>query len=131
MLKAHSKQARENVRHYITAHFIPDNYTDTPPTEWHEIAAFIYETFESEKYYSFEYVRAKKMRYEDVFIDWCQGLPSIIDTCYYYNRSAVDDLGAILEQTETEKARYTESEAERMLSHLIYMELYREVNSHV
>jgi hypothetical protein len=48
------------------------------------------------------------------------------DPCgYYYNRSAVDDLGAILEQSEREKAQYSEAEAENLLTHLIYRELKR------
>ena len=37
------------------------------------------------------------------------GLPSVLDTCYFYNRSAVDDLGAILEETESEKAKRGET----------------------
>jgi hypothetical protein len=59
------------------------------------------------------------------FADWAAGLPSILDTCYYYNRSAVDDLGAILEETAEEKARYSEAQAETLLTSLIYRELVR------
>lgn len=57
------------------------------------------------------------------FADWCAGLPGVLNTCYYYNRSAVDDLGAILEETSEEKARYTEEQAEKTLTTLIYREL--------
>lgn len=49
----------------------------------------------------------------------------ILDTCYFYNRSAVADLGAILQQSERERARYTESQAEQLLTHLIYQELVK------
>jgi len=76
-----------------------------------------------EKFYSPEYQSRKGYTNEQVFIDWAQGLPSVLDTCYYYNRSAVDDLGAILEQSAREKAQYTEAEAEQLLTHLIYREL--------
>lgn len=131
MLKTNSKKARENIRNYIMNNFTPDGYTETPPETWHDVAQFIFDTFRENKYYSMEYIRAHKMSLQDVFIDWCSGLPSILDTCYYYNRSAVDDLAAILEETESEKARYTESDAEKMLSILIYMELTREVKSYV
>lgn len=72
-----------------------------------------------------EYQAAKGYTNEAVFIDWCQGLPSILDTCYFYNRSAVADLGAILQQSERERARYTESQAEQLLTHLIYQELVK------
>lgn len=124
MLKTNSKQARENIRNYIIKNFDASGYTETPPEKWEDIARFILETFESEKYYSLEFIRAHKMRYLDVFIDWCAGLPSVLKTKYYLN-SAVDILGAILEETESEKARYTEMAAEKMLSSLIYMELLR------
>ena len=59
------------------------------------------------------------------FADWCAGLPSVLDTLYFYNRSAVDDLGAILEETEQEKNRYTEQQAEQLLTSLIYRELQK------
>lgn len=72
-----------------------------------------------------EYQAAKGFTNEAVFIDWCQGLPSVLDTCYYYNRSAVVDLGNILEQSERERAQYTEEQAERLLTHLIYQELVK------
>lgn len=65
------------------------------------------------------------MNEQERFTDWAQGLPSILDTCYYYNRSAVDDLGAILEETAEEKARYSEQNAEQLLTALIYKELVR------
>lgn len=116
MLKSNSKKACENIRAYIMDGFTPENYTDTPPQTFPEIAAFILDTFRSEK----RYQNGTEL---ELFRDWAQGLPSIIDTCYYYNRSAVDDLGAILEETETEKARFTETEAEKRLTDLIYREL--------
>ena len=52
------------------------------------------------------------------FKDWAQGLPSILDTCYYYNRSAIDDL------EETIKAKYNDEEAAAdALTRFIYDEL--------
>lgn len=39
--------------------------------------------------------------------------------------SAVVDLGNILEQSERERAQYTEEQAERLLTHLIYQELVK------
>ena len=46
-------------------------------------------------------------------------------TGYYYNRSAVDDLAGILEETDAEKARYNEQDAEKLLTSLIYRELMK------
>ena len=125
MLKTNSKQARENIRNYIIENFDASNYTETPPQTWPEIARFILITFEKEKYYSIEYMRAARMTYQDVFIDWCAGLPSVLHTSYYYLYSAVDVLGGLLEQTEKEKSKYSEAAAEMLLSKLIYQELLR------
>lgn len=117
MLKANSKQARENVRAYIINHFCPSDYDFTgDASDFATVARFIMAQFENEK------PRNRGNR-QEIFVDWCAGLPSVLDTCYYYNRSAVDDLGAILEETETEKARYTEQQAEKLLTKLIYAEL--------
>lgn len=123
MLKTNSKKARENIRRYIIDNFDASNYTDTPPTEWHEIAAFILATFRKEKYSIIQDLRYYGGSEQKAFVDWAMGLPSILDTCYFYNRSAVADLGDILEETDAEKERYTEIKAECMLTHLIYREL--------
>lgn len=126
MLKTNSKQARENTRRYIMDNFDPCSYDPDPvPETWPEIAAFIMDCFHGEKLEHDNRYKAGKISKYDLFSDWCQGLPSVLDTCYYYNRSAVDDLGMILEETPEEKARYTEEKAERILTHIIYMELQR------
>ena len=128
MLKTNSKKARENVINYIIDNFTPENYTDTPPEGWSEIAKFIINTFRSEKYSRPEDYRYYNNNELTAFIDWVQGLPSVLDTCYFYNRSAIDDLGAILEETETEKKKYNETDAEQLLTRLIYKVLIMEVN---
>lgn len=120
MLKTNSKKAKENIINYIIDNFTPEGYTDTVPEEWHEIATFILNTFRSEKYHlkeDFKYYNNNELA---AFEDWAAGLPSVIDTCYYYNRSAVDDLGAILEETETERNKHSETDAEQCLTRLIY-----------
>lgn len=129
MLKTNSKKARENVRDYIIAGFTPEGYTDNPPQKWQDIAAFILDTFRNEAYHLPEDFRYYRNNEFAAFADWCAGLPSVIDTYYYCNRSAVDDLGAILEETEEEKARYTEAQAESTLTLLIYRELTKEAAS--
>lgn len=127
MLKTNSKQVKENLKNYIMINFDGIGYTETPPEQWHEIATFIIDTFRSEKYNCKEDYRYYHNNELAAFIDWAQGLPSVLDTCYFYNRSAVDDLGAILEQTEQEKNRFAESEAEQCLTRLIYKVLIMEV----
>lgn len=122
MLKTNSKKSHENVRAYILNNFTPCGYTDNPPQDFPSVAAFILDTFRSEKPAVGGYAR---MTESERFTDWAQGLPGILDTCYYYNRSAVDDLGTILEETESEKARFDEPQAESLLTSLIYRELVR------
>lgn len=125
MLRSNSKKAVENIRAYIVDGFTPEGYTDNPPQEFFEIAAFILDTFRNEKYHLPEDRRYYHGCEVLAFRDWCAGLPSVFNTCYFYNRSAVDDLGAILEETEQEKARYTEQQAEQLLTDLIYRELLK------
>ena len=125
MLKTNSKKAAENIRAYIMDSFTPEGYTDNPPQEWPEIAAFILATFRNEKYWCLQDVRYYHGNEQAAFCDWCACLPSVLDTLYFYNRSAVDDLGAILEETEQEKARYTEQQVEQLLTSLIYRELQK------
>lgn len=93
-------------------------YEIKEPKTFQETALAILSTFRSEKFYS----SSHKGEARD-FEDWAQGLPSILNTCYYYNRSAVDDLAAILEETDSEKNHYTEQQAEARLTVLIYREL--------
>lgn len=123
MLRTTSRKARENIRAYITRHFDASGYTDQQPEEWPEIARFILDTFHDEKCKHDNRYRAGRISEKELFFEWCQGLPSLLDTCYYYNRSAVNDLGEILEETPEEKARYTEAKAEEWITHLIYREL--------
>lgn len=121
-LRTNTKKAFANIRAYIMDNFTPEGYTENPPEDFPEVAAFILGTFRQERQHllSFDYYRNNEFA---AFASWCQGLPSVMDTCYYYSRSAVDDLGRILEENAEEKARFTEEEAERRLTWLLYREL--------
>lgn len=119
MLRTNSKKAVENIRAYIEKNFDCTSYDpEKEPETFKEKACFILQTCRKEKFYS-----NYNMSDYEIFRDWCQGLPSLFDTCYYWNRSAVDDLAEILEEPEEEKNRFTESEAEEKLTYLIYREL--------
>ena len=123
MLKANSKKAKENLCNYIAAYYTGENYDLTPTEDIHEIARNILNAFESEKYYSYEYAMRHNMSRLDVFEDWCRGLPSIFDCGFVYNRSAIKDLGDILEESEAERNRFTEEQAEDLLIRLIFRTL--------
>ena len=127
MLKTNSKKACENIRAYIMNDFdyINEraNYNGIELDKDNQLSVISYawKIFKNEK------ARDIENNYSNpnfaIFKDWAQGLALGWLFCYYYNRSAVDDLGAILEETEEEKARYTESQAEEMLTRLIYREM--------
>lgn len=121
MLKTNTKKASENVQNYIISKFNPENYDSKIEDfeTFEEVASFIFNCFYNEMV---KHDKRRKTEYE-FFVEWCQGLPSILDTCYYYNRSAIEDLGNILEETEEEKNRFTETQAEEKLTYLIYREL--------
>lgn len=124
-LRTTNKEARLAIRQYILDHFDPCGYDFTGPCSFSNVARFILSVHAKEKAYSPEYQSRKGYTNEQVFIEWAQGLPSVLDTCYFYNRSAVVDLGNILQQSERERAQYTEEQAERVLTHLIYQELVK------
>ena len=126
MIKSNSKKAIENIKQYIIdwdADYIRDRaaYDDKELNTDDEILAYAYELFKEEERYGIE------QNYSNpcfvIFEDWARGLALGGLFCYYYNRSAKDDLGAILEETEEEKAKYTEQQAEEWLTRLIYREM--------
>ncbi len=125
MLRTNSKKAIENIRNYIVKIYEPEDYSncgiDTNKETFEDIKEVIKEIFEIE----LGHFRSRQIGQYNAFFEWCQGLPSIIDTCYYYNRSAVKDLGNILEETEEERNKYTEEQAEEILTHLIYREIFK------
>lgn len=121
MLRTTCKKALDNIRAYILENTDISGYDKyEEPETFEEAALIIWDEFQSAKKYE---LCRPRTNIQECFIDWCAGLPSILDTCYYYNRSAVDDLGEILEETAEEKARFTESQAEQQLSWLIYREI--------
>lgn len=124
MLKTNCKKALENLRAYILENADSSNYDGRAFSDWKDAARFVYECFRSEKSGDAFFARRPEC---DAFEDWASGLPSSFDFCFWYNRPAVDDLGAILEETDEEKARFSESDAERLLTKLIYNQIRKVV----
>ena len=126
MLKTNSKQARENVKRYILDNFNSEYAEETVnPENFAEVAKAIYFEFFRVIKNDYRYIK-HNMSLQDLFEDWASGLPGIIDTCYYYNRSALKDVQNILEQSDEQAGKYSESQAEKLLSYLIYREVSRE-----
>ena len=132
MLKTNSKQAIENIKKYIVENFNADYFDDEESAgivatvdNFKQIATLIYNDFKQAKGWEVDRFRCS---YQTAFIDWCQGLPSVLDTCYYYNRSAVEDVKNILQETDAEASKYSEEEAEKLLTCLIFREISKAIN---
>ena len=147
MLKTNSKKARENIRTYILNNIDLDDLrmqlvvealrknkaldvykSSLPRVDVFSIAAQeIDNAFFLEKLHFNKDYEAGRVNRAALFRDWCAGLPGILDTCYFYNRSALKDVQNILEQTDSEAARYTETQAENLLTSMIYREIWEVV----
>ena len=128
MLRTTCKKALDNIRAYILENTDVTGYDKYEQPETFEQAALvIWDEFQSAKKYE---LCRPRTNIQECFMEWCAGLPSILDTCYYYNRSAVDDLGKILDETEQEKAKYSETQAEQQLTWLIFREISKEARKH-
>lgn len=115
MLRTNSKKVIEAVKAYVI---------ENHETEGETFEAIAREILADVKRVNgYEVKRSRSYTWQQAFCDWSCGLPSLLDTCYHYNVSAVDLLGGWLEETEEEKAKYTEQEAEKMIDYLIFREL--------
>lgn len=124
MLKTNSKEAISRIRAYIEAEYCPDNYDENSPeataATFSEKAAVILADLKRVKGY--EVANYRRYSWQDAYHDYASGLPSLAP-CEYFLGSATDILGALLDETEAEKARFSDSDAEKMLSKLIFREL--------
>lgn len=128
MLKTNSKKAINNLWAYIMEDidYINAGYNlEVKKDDKKAAAAAIYDIFKIEKLNN-PYYQDNKTPTQDIFEDWAQGLPlgGMFDY-YYYNKNAVDILGTILEETEEEKARFTEEAAAAQLTHMIFREIIK------
>lgn len=124
MLRTNSKEVKVKVKQYIMDGFDPEaygyeQYYNVDKENFSCVAHAIYECLYDEK---IKYNNQKLPKYE-YFKDWMQGLCSMVDSSYYYNISAIDLLADWLEETEEEKKRFTEEQAEEKITWLLYREL--------
>jgi len=128
-LRSNTKKARENIRNYVLYHaadYLEENYNIRADILERDLYRLINRIFESEMLdHNSMWKKGRGSRFE-FFRDWAAGLAMGGLFCYYYNRSAVNDLGEILEESDAEKARFTESDAEEMLTRLIYRDMMKE-----
>ena len=132
MLRTTNKKVKATIKNYINesvADWADDNLDYLTIDEFEELKTYegqcnlIIDKFLNEmvknnkntKYYS----------YYDLFVKWCEGQPSVLETAYYLH-SAKSLLADWLEETPEEASRYTELEAESRITQL----LWREITKH-
>lgn len=125
MLKTNSKIVKERIRNYILDNAYAGDYNSTDFMNWKEASLFVYNCMMEQK--GCDYYFRNKTRYE-MFEDWVKGLPNEFDLEFIYRTSAVKELGDILEETEYERSKYSETDAENLLLKLIWREIMFAVN---
>lgn len=128
MIKTNTKQAKEAIKNYILGAYDASGYdpdtVEAMAETFEEIArVLLSETKRVNGCDVGKKFGGKWYTWQDAFIDWSKGLPSIFDTSYHCGACAVDLLGDMLEETEEERNRYTEEQAEDMLDRLIFREI--------
>lgn len=147
MIRSNSKKAMENIRKYIIDYSDFSGYTlkdcyfanledlkEGAGLEiFPEIAKGIYSIFKAE-YLNNDYrFRRGTHSIQELFSDYCAGLPSVIDTCYYYNSDPIDIIADILEMTPEEKENYSNKHQDDLkncqyLDYLIFREITKIYN---
>lgn len=129
MLKTNSKKVKKTIKTYIIDQFkiwsddnikYDDDLKNVDLNNYELACNKIIEKFYKEGVKGIKYPRSSTL--QDRFYDWCSGMIYIINTDYFLN-TAVDLLGEWLEETEEEKTRYTESQAQKMITNLLYREI--------
>ena len=128
MLKTNSKQVKRKIREYLYNTFT--DYEGEPAGDRTEsqVLDYIAEKIAYEKLSFKKEKRAERFIYLykgsilKLITDYTSGLGSLFDCDYYLNK-AVNVLGDILEQTQEERSKYSQSEAEELMTLLISREL--------
>lgn len=86
----------------------------TMKTEYNDICKDIMNMFYIEKLQFDNRYKAGRISKADLFMDWMHGLPSAFPVSNdIFLNSAVDFLGDLLDETETEKEKFTDEQAEK------------------
>ncbi len=126
MLRTNSKEVKRRVRRYILASYecgmIEYDNNNVDITDFKQVSDSIMYYFNLEYlHYNVDYARGKISKFE-AFEDYCQGLPTLLG-CEYYLGNAVELLGRWLDETKSECSKYSQIQAEHLITYLIYREL--------
>ena len=131
MLRTNCKEAKNNLRAYVVKNFTGDNYAPkydyiTTAEELGKPADTIFSMVAWAVWTEFHREKDgdnRRISNQELFVEWLGGLPSV-GIGDFWCGDAKADLKAILKETDEEADRFTESEAEEMLSRLIFREVY-------
>lgn len=132
MLRTTNKKVKATIKNYINesvANWADDNFNYLTIDEFEELKTYegqcnlIIDKFLNEMVKNNK--NAKYYSYYDLFVEWCEGQPSALETGYYLH-SAKSLLVDWFEETPEEASRYTELEAESRITKL----LWREITKH-
>lgn len=125
MIKSNSKKARERIRSYII-----DGFHDSDYETWNGLKVDDFSIIAKIILTDFNRVTGSDYYYRrfpsnmERFVDFTRGLPSMVNCDFWLGCEAGKDLlAAWLEETETEKNKYTEEKACVMIARMIYREL--------
>ena len=136
MIRTNSKEAKRRIQGFISEHvadyidceneWITEAYKGiTENSPFSLVADFVLDCFHDEELRNHAAYKAGRVSAQDVFHSWCAGLSGKLPTSEIFlgATAAIDTLGAILDESDEEKARYSENAAERMLTALMFREL--------
>lgn len=130
MRRSNSKDVNNLIRDFVMEHFndvyYPDKkdwLPDLDTSNYNDVSKVVLDVFYQEKVKHDNAYNAGRVSIYTLFEEWVSCLCSALPSKYYYNVSAVDLLGRWLDQTDDEKSKYSEDQAERMITKLLYREL--------
>lgn len=129
MRKTNSKEAIEAIKNAIIESYeaAEEYYTyggKEAKSDYNDICKDILKAFYSEKCELDNRYIAGRISKQDLFIEWMSGLPGsfpISDDIFL--QSGADWIAKILDQTDSEKEKYTDFQAEKLACKLLYREL--------
>lgn len=123
MLKTNSKIVKEKIKQRVLDCYIDEErFVKEYPLNYSKACDDIMQQFYNEMVKCDCRYKAKRISTKELFVRWLQGLAIGIGDDIYLH-SAKEMAADILEETETEKNKYDEIQAENLLANLFYREI--------